>query len=180
MQPKKPMRPINQTLQRQITAIGYILGFMLFSITFDWVYLKLSNNSFLVFYLNQIAIISRDCIGFLAPENKVFVHNNALLSANAYLEVDASCSGSDFLLPMAAAMLVFKTSLKQKLFGIIFAAVLISALNLARIVILYLIKCYQPIWFVPVHEYIAPGFNIIVCCLYFLYWALPAKPVFTE
>ncbi|MDP3391623.1 MAG: exosortase family protein XrtM [Methylococcaceae bacterium] len=160
---------------RWLMNIFYPLGFLLLSTLLEALYLNISENTLRDVYLDHVATISAQVINFITPSDKVFIHQNSLLSGKAYLEVARTCSGSSVLFFLVAAILVFSASVRHKIVGLVLALLLVVVINLLRIIGLYFAMVYQPDWFLPIHIYISPTLTIILCCLFFAWWALPAK-----
>lgn len=157
--------------RRLLISILFPFGFLLVSTLLEVLYLNISDTTLRRLYLDPIVSISAQCINFITPNNKVSVHQNALLSGNAYLEVVRTCSGTGVLFLLIPAIAVFSTSLRNKLVGLVFGLLGVVLLNLGRIIGLYFTMVYQPDWFLLIHLYIAPTLMIVLCCLFFAGWA---------
>lgn len=54
-------------------------------------------------------------------------------------------------------------------------AVLVYALNLARLVGLYFVAAYHLPWFLPLHTYFIPSLLIVIVALFFMWWVSRAS-----
>jgi exosortase family protein XrtM len=154
---------------RLLVGILFPLGFLAVSTFIGFLFEHISENTLRRVYLDQIAIISGQIINLLTPHEHVFVLQNTL-HGKAHLEIAPTCSGLGFLDLLGAAIMVFPTSIRNKLTGLIFAIILVALINLGRIIGLYYTMAYLSDWFLWLHLYVAPTLMIILFCLYFAGW----------
>lgn len=165
----------NITLSRSLIAILYPLGFLGVSVFLEVLYLNIPEYFIKKYYLNNIATICAEFINFVTPGEAVFIHENSFLSNKAYLEIAPTCSGSSILFFLVAAISIFSAPVRQKIIGIILSLILVISLNTFRIIGLYFMMAYRPEWFLPTHLYIVPTLTIMICCLFFAWWAFKEK-----
>lgn len=152
-----------------MTAL-FPMGFLAVSLALGSLFEAISETALQRFYLNHLATISAQLINILSPSNKALVLQN-IIFGKAHLEIASTCSGLSFLSLLGAAILVFTTSIRNKVIGVVIGIILVLLLNLVRIISLYFTIAYQPEWFLWIHLYVAPTLMIILCCLFFAGWA---------
>lgn len=155
---------------RFLSASLFPLAFLVVSVFIEILFGNMPENTLRYFYLDYIANITAKIINILTPNDQVLVLQNALYG-KAHLVIASTCSGSGFLSLLAAAIIVFSTSLKHKLTGLFLGILFVVLLNIGRIIGLYLTMAYQPDWFLWVHEYFTPTLMTILFCLFFAVWA---------
>jgi len=87
------------------------------------------------------------------------------------LQIVKTCSALDAQALYAAAALAFPASPARKALGLALGVTALTALNLARIVCLYLVGVHAPLRFDTIHEDWLPGALVLVACLTFAGWA---------
>jgi exosortase family protein XrtM len=122
-------------------------------------------------YHQGITSISADLINWISPQEQVRAIANRLQSRSVVLEIVRGCDGAGVLFLVASAILAFPTKVKRKLLGLTLGLAFTYSLNQARIVALYFITAHKQQWFLPTHTYFFPTLIIIICSLYFLWWA---------
>lgn len=118
----------------------------------------------------SVALINR-----IAPEEHVVARGHRLVSPHARLSVLNGCEGTETMLLMFAAILVYPAAWRHKLPGIVLGLGLVYALNQARIVGLYFALRYDRQVFDLLHGYLGPTLIVVVCALFFMAWAELAK-----
>lgn len=100
----------------------------------------------------------------------VGVRDNGLVSDGIYLAVVRGCDGAGVLFLLLAAVACFPSNTAAKLAGLLSGLALVHGLNVARIVILYLIfKDYRNS-FSDLHNLYMPTAMLLVCGIAFLLW----------
>lgn len=155
---------------RFLSAMLFPSGFLLVSVLMEIVFDSISEDIQRYIYLDHLANISADVINLLTPSDRVIVLQNALYG-KAHLVIAPTCSGSGFISLLGAAIIVFSTSIKNKLMGLFIGIILVGLFNMGRIIGLYLTMAYQPDWFLWVHEYFTPTLMIMLLCVFFAVWA---------
>ncbi len=90
--------------------------------------------------------------------------------SHSVIQVVSSCSGFDFLSFFSAAVLVFPVPFAKKAAGMLIGLPLLMALNLVRIVSLYLVGVHFPKFFDFVHEEIWALILISVTIILYIVW----------
>lgn len=122
-------------------------------------------------YYHLIIAFCADAINWISANERVIGADNMLRSSKAALEVVRGCDGAGSLFLIVASVLAFSCSVKHKLKGLILGVALIYLLNQIRIIGLYFVVAYQKSWFLPIHTYYAPSFIVMLCVLFFAWWA---------
>jgi exosortase family protein XrtM len=115
-------------------------------------------------------------INLLAPEEGVEARGHRLVSPHARLSVLNGCEGTETMLLMLAAVLVYRASWAHKVVGLALGLGLVYALNQARIVGLYFALRHERQLFDLLHGYLGPTLIIILCAVFFMAWAEWASP----
>lgn len=110
-------------------------------------------------------------INLFTPQEHILVRNQLLLSPYAGLAVQKGCEGMEGFFLLFAAVAAFRTSLRQKIFGILAGFGIVMALNIARLVSLYYVMRFEKSAFGLLHGYLWPGVIVLAGGLFFLWWA---------
>jgi exosortase family protein XrtM len=110
-------------------------------------------------------------IELAVPGEGVVAVEGTLRSPKATLNIVRGCDGAGVAFLLIAAVLAFAAGWKQKLLGITGAVVLTYVLNQGRVIGLYFVAAYRYDWFNLLHNYLIPTFIIVVCCMFFAWWA---------
>lgn len=155
----------------------YRIGWFLFLFVaiygmFEFLYFKIP-DSFLtdVIYYHGLVSPCVSIINFLGAGEDAVANRNMLSSYGISLEVVRGCDGAGTMFLLAAAVITFSASFKDKILGLSIGITLLFVINLLRIVGLYFVMRYQSAWFTPIHTYFAPTLIIIISCLFFAIWA---------
>ncbi len=128
-------------------------------------YFAIPNEILIIIYQKYVVTLCASIINIITPTEYVSVSKNALISSRAHLEVVRGCDGVGVMILIISAVLVFSTSIKHKIIGLIAGVGLVYLLNLIRIIGLYFVVVYQKEWFLPIHSYLAPTLIILLCSL---------------
>ena len=104
-------------------------------------------------------------------DESLHVVGSDIVSSRAVLKVIRGCDGIGVLILLTSALVAYPSDLRHKLLGITAALVLMSALNLARIVGLYHLVAQRSDWFVVAHSYVLPTMFITIAAAFFHWWA---------
>ncbi len=149
-----------------------IILFIGFYVLLDFGYFQIPVDLFInVIYYYGVVTICADVINFIAPLENVVAQQNHLISVNANLEIVRGCDGAGVLFLVISAILAFPAKLIRKLIGLMLGIILISMINLIRIIVLYFVVAYHSEWFSLIHTYLAPTLMVIVGGSYFAWWA---------
>ena len=162
----KPGRPMLGFVVRMLVYYG-VLNALYFLIPMATLHDQL--------YLQVFGHPSVALIHLMMPAEGVTAVANRIASPRAILEIVRGCDGSGVLFLVAAAVLAFPASWRQRGLGVLFGALLVYALNLVRLTGLYFIAAYRQPWFLPLHTYFIPSLLVVVVALYFMWWVARAS-----
>jgi exosortase family protein XrtM len=94
-----------------------------------------------------------------------------IASACFAVNIQNGCNGLETVLFLLAAVLAFPASASRKAVAAIAGIVLIQAVNLIRVVTLYLIGCHRPQWFASFHLAIWQTIVFATAVLFFAGWS---------
>jgi exosortase family protein XrtM len=153
--------------------IGWFL--VLFILTyslFEFLYFKIPDLFLIdVIYYHGLVSPCASIINYLRPDEQVVAARNILSSHGISLEVVRGCDGAGTIFLLAAAVITFSASFKDKILGLVSGVILLALINLFRIIGLYFVMRYEAQWFTPIHTFFAPTLIIIISCLFFAVWA---------
>jgi exosortase H (IPTLxxWG-CTERM-specific) len=86
------------------------------------------------------------------------------------------CNGVETLIIFASAVLAFPAPWRSRALGLILGSVAIQAVNLVRVVALYLTGAYAPSWFDSSHTVIWQTIVILCGVLLWVFWATRFVP----
>lgn len=100
------------------------------------------------------------------------------LSGSFAISIERGCNGIEAVIILVSAMLAFPAGWKQRLFGIGVGFVAIQALNLVRIISLFYLGQWHPLWFEWFHLYLWQALIVLDALVVFLLWLrwLPREP----
>jgi exosortase/archaeosortase family protein len=98
-----------------------------------------------------------------------------LRGKEAILEVKTKCSGLHFCWLLCAGILAFPAPWGLRIAGALLGSLLLLALNLLRVITLFLVGCYYPGWFPAVHEQVWPVVSLLVTMLLMGAWLVWVK-----
>jgi len=101
----------------------------------------------------------------------------AIRAPDLEVQLLRGCDGMEAWLMLMAALLVFPASWKRRAWGALWGSLLLSGLNLTRIVSLFHIALRRPEWFDLAHETIWQSVMVIAVALFVLSWLRPETPV---
>lgn len=92
------------------------------------------------------------------------------------ISIQAGCNGVEALLVLAAAMLAWPASWRQRVAGLVLGAVAIQALNLARVVSLFYLGQWNREWFDWAHLYAWQALIMLDALIVWLLWIRNVDP----
>lgn len=113
---------------------------------------------------------SAELINMFTPREQVLVKQQLLLSPYAALAVQKGCEGMEGFFLLFAAIAAFRTSLRQKVWGVLAGFGVIMILNIGRIASLYYVLRFEKNAFGLLHGYLWPGCIVLAGALFFLWW----------
>ena len=113
-------------------------------------------------------------------DRDVIARQNDILSAasGGGIEIVAGCNGVEAVLILLSAILAFPAPWKHKLLGMALGFAAIQTLNLVRIICLFYLHEWNPVWFEWFHLYLWPALIILDALVFWLVWLryLPRRP----
>jgi exosortase family protein XrtM len=119
--------------------------------------------------------VSAWLIGQFTPQEGVSAQGHRLISPGVRLSVLNGCEGTEAMLLLCAALLVYPMAWWHRLQGIAIGVLLIYMMNQARIVALYYCLRYDRPLFETLHGYLAPTVVVLLTVLFFMYWIAHAN-----
>lgn len=110
---------------------------------------------------------------FLKLFGSAVVRSGATLSdpeSHHAIYVSWGCSGADATFILVSAILVYPTSLRAKLLGLISGFVAVQGLNVIRIITLYQLNIYSQPLFNFAHSYLWQGLLMLDVLVFLLLW----------
>jgi len=169
--------PNKKPLASAYTSMLLPLCFLCIFMLFDYWYQALSDQTLRFYYHDYFISFCTYIINTIAPEDRVKVIQNAIISSKANLAIVRTCDGSSSFFIISAAILTFRSTLRLTLMGIVAGFILVIFLNTVRIISLYFLMADNPVWFSYTHLAIAPFLLISISCGYFSIWAYHANEV---
>jgi len=158
-----------------LTSLLLSFYFIALYLMMDYLYSGISDKTLRFYYHDYFITFCALTIDLIAPERSVQVIQNAITSNGVNLAFVRSCDGSTAFFLISSAILMFRSTVKKTILGIFMGLVFILFLNTIRIVSLYFLMAYNPVWFSYTHETIAPFLLLSFSTAYFSFWALYAK-----
>jgi exosortase family protein XrtM len=169
--------PYIQFNESRVWVVIHIAAFIIVFFTLQMLYQNCRGTPIEHVMIDQMTVTpSAQLISWLTPQEGIVARGHSLISRHVHLSVQNGCEGTEAILMLASAILVFPRGWKSKLSGIVVGGLLIYALNQARIVGLYYCLRFDRSLFELLHSYIAPTLVIAMTGLYFIYWVSGAEP----
>jgi len=107
-----------------------------------------------------------------AFDDNVVASGNDILDGRSGggIQIVAGCNGVEAVLILVSAILAFPAPWKHKLIGIGLGFVAIQTLNLVRIISLYYLHIWSPVWFDWFHLYLWQALIILDALVFWLIW----------
>lgn len=125
-------------------------------------------------FTHAIAVVSGAALNVFA--SGVRVAGTMIISPCFSVNIDNGCNGLEATLFLVAAVLAFPATGRARLIAAATGIGLIQAVNLIRVMSLYLIGCYQRAWFDTFHLAIWQTIVFAVAILYFASWTRGRTP----
>ncbi len=99
-------------------------------------------------------------------------------SGSFIVSIERGCNGIEAVIILISAILAFPAPWKHKVFGLVFGFLAIQILNVVRIVSLFYLGMWSPVWFKWFHEYLWQALIVLDALIVFLVWLryVPIKP----
>ncbi len=165
---KKKESSIKDELMARLPVIKFIGGFFLFAIVF---YLLTHANWFEVVRTPLIKVYTALSSILLSIFGYNMSSNGSILTNGAFsVDVQEGCDAVVPTILFVTAVLVFPTAWKHKLRGLLFGVPALFAINLFRIVTLFLTGLYIPSLFDFMHVEFWQALFILATVIIFIYW----------
>ncbi len=154
---------------RFLVLFALILGASFSLISLNWV-----NDHVIEPFTGGIATASASSLNLLGQG---VTQKGSLIQAPRFsVNIKNGCNGVEAMLIFLAAVLAFPAPWKSKLAGLALGTVAIQAINLVRVVALYLTGVYFPKVFNASHTVIWQTVVILASVLLWIYWANRLPP----
>jgi exosortase H (IPTLxxWG-CTERM-specific) len=127
------------------------------------------NDAVIVPFTAQIASVSGAILR--AFQEGVRVTGTEIRSGGFAVNIENGCNGVETVLLFASAVLAFPSSWRRRLIGLLLGLAAIQALNLVRVVSLFLIGLHRPALFSSSHTVLWQSIVVLFGVLLFLFWA---------
>jgi len=165
---KKKESSIKDELMARLPVIKFIGGFFLFAIVF---YLLTHANWFEVVRTPLIKVYTALSSILLSIFGYNMSSNGSILTNGAFsVDVQEGCDAVVPTILFITAVLVFPTAWKHKLRGLLFGVPALFAINLFRIITLFLTGLYIPSLFDFMHVEFWQALFILATVIIFIYW----------
>jgi exosortase H (IPTLxxWG-CTERM-specific) len=133
------------------------------------------NDSLVEPFTGWVARASGALLGWMGQD--VAMRGTVIESPKFSVNIRNGCNGVEALLIFLAAVLAFPASWREKLTGLALGAVAIQAVNLVRVVALFLTGAYYPKLFDTSHTVVWQTIVILCSVLFWIFWASRLSPV---
>lgn len=155
--------------------IRFLLLFLLLLVVFEVPLLLRPVDRHIVRpFTTALATVSGGLLNAIGTPVKV---SGTTISGGCFaVDIHNGCNGVETMLFLSAAVLAFPATVRQKLAGVVIGSAVIQAVNLVRILSLYLLGCYRRSWFEVFHLSIWQTivFGVAIAC--FVIWTRRAVP----
>ena len=158
--------------RREITFLALfivLLGGSFTLISLNWV-----NDHAIEPFTGGIAHLSGAVLNFLGQH--VALHGTVIQGPHFAVNIRNGCNGVEAMLIFLSAVLAFPASWRSRLAGLALGILAIQAVNLVRVVSLYLTGAYLPRFFDASHTVIWQSVVILCGVLLWVFWANRLPP----
>ena len=165
--PATPELPFWQKNRRELTFL--ILFAVLLGGSFTLVSLNWVNDHVIEPFTAGIARVSGATLDLLGQD--VRMQGTVIRGSRFAVNIRNGCNGVEAMLIFLAAVLAFPAPWKARLLGLAIGVVAIQAVNLVRVVALFLTGAYFPSWFDASHTVVWQTIVILFSVLLWILWA---------
>ncbi|MES1242638.1 MAG: exosortase H [Acidobacteriota bacterium] len=165
--PSDPEAPFWRKNRRELTfllAFVVLLGGSFTLISLNWV-----NDHVIEPFTGGVARVSGATLDLLGQD--VRMQGTIIRSGKFAVNIRNGCNGVEAMLIFLAAVLAFPAPWRARLLGLAIGAVAIQAVNLVRVVALFLTGAYFPSWFDASHTVVWQTVVILFSVLLWILWA---------
>lgn len=165
--PSQPEPPFWQRHRRELTFLilfAVLLGGSFTLVSVNWV-----NDHVIEPFTGGIARVSGATLDLLGQD--VRMQGTIIRGRRFAVNIRNGCNGVEAMLIFLAAVLAFPAPWRARLVGLAIGVVAIQAVNLVRVVALFLTGAYFPSWFDASHTVIWQTIVILFSVLLWILWA---------
>lgn len=165
--PSQPETPFWQRNRRELTFLilfAVLLGGSFTLVSVNWV-----NDHVIEPFTGGIARVSGATLDLLGQD--VRMQGTIIRGRRFAVNIRNGCNGVEAMLIFLAAVLAFPAPWRARLVGLAIGIVAIQAVNLVRVVALFLTGAYFPAWFDASHTVIWQTIVILFSVLLWILWA---------
>ncbi len=162
-----PELPFWQKNRREITFL--VLFVVILGTSFTLVSLNWVNANVIEPFTGGIARVSGATLDLIGQD--VRMQGTIIRGSRFAVNIRNGCNGVEAMLIFLAAVLAFPAPWKSRLIGLAVGAVAIQAVNLIRVVALYLTGAYFPAFFDASHTVVWQTVVILFSVLLWILWA---------
>lgn len=123
-------------------------------------------------FTRGIAVVSGAILNAIGQSNSV---TGTTIAGTCFgVNINNGCNGLEATLFLVAAVIAFPATLRARVTAALIGIVLIQALNLVRVISLYLTGCYRREWFDAMHLAIWQTIIFAIAIFYFAQWTRKA------
>ena len=136
------------------------------------------HEAVIVPFTNLVAYVSAAVASFFDSSIQAEGIVMRSLKNGTAVQIMPGCNGVEAMICLAAAIIAFSSTWKQKIVGLITGFFAIQALNIVRIISLFYLLQWNKEWFDWAHLYIWQALIILDALIIFILWVrwLPAEP----
>ena len=161
-------RPAANPAQRR--SVGFLLRFVILLVVFYLIVASKPVNDYVIVPFTT-GIAAASGVALRAIGEPAIVAGTEIRSGTFGVNIENGCNGIETALLLAAAVLAFPASWRQRLIGFFLGFVAIQAVNLVRVVSLVWIGRHRPAMFDSSHTVIWQSAVVLFGVLLFLFWA---------
>ncbi len=162
-----PDLPFWRKNRRELTFL--ILFVVLLGGSFTLISLNWVNDHVIEPFTGGIARVSGATLDLLGQD--VRMQGTVIRGSRFAVNIRNGCNGVEAMLIFLAAVLAFPAPWRARLLGLVLGIVAIQAVNLVRVVALYLTGAYFPAWFDASHTVVWQTVVILFSVLLWILWA---------
>lgn len=165
--PAPPEAPFWKKNRRELTFL--ILFVVLLGGSFTLISINWVNDHVIEPFTGGVARVSGATLDLLGQD--VRMQGTVIRGKRFAVNIRNGCNGVEAMLIFLAAVLAFPAPWRARLLGLVIGIVAIQAVNLIRVVALYLTGAYFPAWFDASHTVIWQTVVILFSVLLWILWA---------
>jgi exosortase family protein XrtM len=155
-------------------AIKFVIGFAVLMGAFE----ASRGSAFERFLVVDLILVpTTHLINMATPGEHVELLDRTISSSGSHLRITRGCEGIEMFILLTAAILAFPSSLKLRLQGLFFGALLAYLLSIARLMALHYTLRYDPGAWESLHGLILPLGPIVLMALFFMQWSATAARI---